>query len=126
MQRRRWLAAMLAALACTYSLNPAIAQIEVEQKRLTLEEKLDKPISIDDRIAAKTPLKDVLEFLSDRFDMTIRIDSAGFKKQLRIDDIDNAPVHLPRLSRMRLGLVLALLAKQASGSYEIRPDYIEI
>ena len=117
--RWRWLAAMLAVLGCAFSTNLASAQSALEQR-------LDQRTSLDKGIARKTPLKDALEFLSDRYDITILIDSAAFKQRLKIDDVDNAPVHLLRCSNVRLGLVLSLLAKQVNGSCEVKRDYIEI
>ena len=120
MPRRRWLAAMLAVLGFTFLVNRASAQ------NAHFEETLDKPITLDKGIDRKTPLKDALEFLSDRHNVSIRIDNAAFKERLKLDDVGNAPVHLPRLANVRLGLVLTLLAKQVNGSYDVKRDHIEI
>jgi hypothetical protein len=111
---------MLAVLGFTFLVNRGSAQ------NAHLEQRLDKPVTLDKGIDRKTPLKDALEFLSDRYDIAIRIDSAAFKERLKLDDVGNAPVHLPRISGVRLGLVLTLLAKQVNGSYDIKRDYIEI
>jgi hypothetical protein len=111
---------MLAVFGFTFLVSRASAQ------NAHLEQRLDKPVTLDKGIDRKTPLKDALEFLSDRYDISIRIDSAAFKGRLKLDEVGNAPVHLPRISGVRLGLVLTLLAKQVDGSYDVKRDYIEI
>jgi hypothetical protein len=118
---------MLAMIGGCLWLNLVGAQITNDQQRkLTFEEKLDKPITLDKGIDRKTPFKDALEFVSDRYDMTILIDDAAFKKHLKMNDVGDNPVHLPRLEGVRLGLVMALLAKQVKGTYEIKPDHLVI
>jgi len=50
---------------------------------------LEKPINLDKGIDHNTPLKDALEFLSDRFDVTILVDISAFPRganEARIDD----------------------------------------
>jgi hypothetical protein len=90
-----------------------------------LEEKLDKVISLDKPIDKNTCFQDVVEFLSDRFDLRITIDKEAFKKQLQVDNVAELPVHLPRVCAS-LGLVLQILARQVHGTYAVRRDRIEI
>jgi ferric-dicitrate binding protein FerR (iron transport regulator)/tetratricopeptide (TPR) repeat protein len=70
--------------------------------------KLAEPVSIEG-IAAETPLRDALEFLSDRFDLTIVIDSQAFKRSLNGAAVEDLPVELRQLKRVSLHAVLNLL-----------------
>src|SRR5260370_37947301 len=69
-----------------------------------LEDKLDKPVHLKG-LDANTALKDVLEFLMDRYDVTILIDRSAFKPK-RIEDVEAAPIRLPKLTDVSLGTVL--------------------
>ena len=132
---RMW-TAVLAMVLCTFSPPLAKAQVkgdaigadaqEVARAQKKLQEKVDKSITLDKGIPQDTRLADALEFLSDRYDMTILVDTAAFKKQLKIDDVEDRKVHLSRMTGVRLGMVLQLLARQVGGTYEVRDDYIEI
>ena len=90
-----------------------------------LQEKLNKPVTLDKGIDRNAPLKDALEFLSDRLDVTILVDEAAFKLE-SIDNVEDLPVHLPRMSNVHLQTVLQLLSDQVNGTYLIKPDGIEI
>ncbi|TMQ29437.1 MAG: hypothetical protein E6K70_25685, partial [Planctomycetota bacterium] len=74
-----------------------------------MREKLSKPISLDKAIDKNTPLKDALEFLSDRYDLTILIDTPAFKQE-QVDNVEDLPVGLPRMSQVSLSTVLRLLS----------------
>jgi hypothetical protein len=90
-----------------------------------LKEKLSKPISLDRGIDANTPLKDALEFLTDRYDITILVDTNAFKAEGQ-EAVEDQPVRLPKMVGVSLGTVLRLLTGQINGTYLIRRDYIEI
>jgi len=92
---------------------------------MRLQETLNKLVSLDKGIDRKTPLRDAMEFLSDRYNVTILIDNAAFKLE-SIDNVEDLPVHLPRISNVRLQTVLQLLSNQVNGSYLVKPDGIEI
>src|SRR5438552_6297395 len=115
---RRLLAALLGMLALLFSPPSASADNP-------LEEKLDKPIGLDKPID-KTPLKDVLEFLSDHYDVRITIDKEAFKNQLKAANVETLPTRLPRLGMVNLGFVLRILASQVQGTYAVKADHIEI
>src|SRR5262249_6537692 len=73
-----------------------------------LKTKLSSPITLDKGIEANTPLKEALEFLSDKFDVTILVNSPAFKQE-GTDAVEDLPVRLPRMTGVSLGTVLRLL-----------------
>lgn len=91
-----------------------------------LREKLAKPINLEKGIDANTPLKDALDFLQDRYDLTILIDTAAFEADQQLKEVESQPVKLPKMLGVSLGTVLRLLLSQVNGTYLIRRDYIEV
>jgi hypothetical protein len=91
-----------------------------------MKEKLNKTVNLDKGIDANTPLRDAIEFLQDRYDVTIIPDQAAFKADQQIDNINEQPVQLPRMMGVSLATVLRLLTAQVNGTYLVRRDYIEI
>jgi hypothetical protein len=87
---------------------------------------LAKPISLDKGLDPKTPLRDVLEFLTDQYGVTILIDAEAFRTEANIEDAENAPIKLARMRDISLGAVLRLIAAQIKGTYLVHHDYIEI
>lgn len=55
--------------------------------------KIQRNVTLDQGIDANTPLKDVLEFLGDRFDLSILVDEAGFEAA-GIDKVGERPIQL--------------------------------
>jgi hypothetical protein len=90
-----------------------------------LRELLNKPVTLEKGIDRNSPLKDALEFLADRNDVTILLDEAAFKLE-GTENIGDLPVGLPRMSNVRLQTILQLLCEQVNGSYLVKPDGIEI
>ena len=90
-----------------------------------LQEILNKPVSLDKGIDRNSPLKDAMEFLADRYDVTILVDEAAFRLE-GTEAIGDMPVGLPRVSNVRLQTILQLLCEQVNGSYLVKPDGIEI
>src|SRR5262249_2193938 len=64
----------------------------------------------------ETPLRDMVEFFSDRFDMNIQVDQAAFRKR-RNGTADDLPVQLGQANDVRLGTVLDLLVRQVDATY---------
>jgi hypothetical protein len=124
-----------AAVATTKTIAPAEANpvppdsIMSEEARVLfaarrLHEKLNKPVSLDKGIDKNTPVKDALEFLSDRYDLTIMIKESAFKADGISENAADTPVGLPRMSNVALNTILQLLAEQIKGSFLITPDGI--
>jgi hypothetical protein len=81
-------------------------------------ERLSKPVSLEKGFTDGTPLKEVLEFLSDRYDMDIHIDESAFKK-IGKGRPGEVRVGMPPLVGVRLEAVLHVLLDQANAGLEI-------
>src|SRR5205085_169153 len=95
---------------------PADRSLDEANKLVTtrLQEILNKPVSLDKGIDRNSPLKDAMEFLADRYDVTILVDEAAFRLE-GTEAIGDMPVGLPRLSNVRLQTILQLLCEQVNG-----------
>ncbi len=98
--------------------NEAIAAKE-------MRERLSKPVTLENGIQANTSLREALEFISDRYDVTILVDTQAFKAE-GIDAIEEMPVRLPKMVGVKLSTVLRLLLAQINATYLIRSQHIEI
>ena len=87
--------------------------------------KLSLPISMEGGIDANTPLNDALEFLSQRYEVPILVNTAAFKKA-GTEDVETLPVKLPKILGARLGTVLQMLLNQVNAAYLVRSDHIEV
>jgi hypothetical protein len=129
MLRATTLLAIAGLLIYTYSGAGARAENKIEKK-------LSKPVALGNLLEKETSLKDAMELLSKRYDLSIVVDGSAFKEQLKIFNIEQFPVDLrqmrgipERLQKkpaVHLGLIIELLAKQVDGTYEIKRDHIEI
>ncbi|GIW80937.1 MAG: hypothetical protein KatS3mg105_2744 [Gemmatales bacterium] len=90
-----------------------------------LKKLLRTPVSIDG-FDPGTPLKDALGFISERYNVTILIDSQAFMNDLQIQEPEAQPVKLPRMVNVSLDTILRLLLAQAQGTFIIRRDFIEV
>ncbi len=71
------------------------------------------------------PLKDALGFLNERYNVPIIVDTEAFK-EIGVNDVENSPVKLSKVSGVSLGTVLRLLLAQVQGTYIIRREFIEV
>jgi hypothetical protein len=85
--------------------------------------KLEQLVTVDG-FEANTPLKEALGFLSERFDLTILIDTTAFKDELQIMEPENQPVKLPKLVNVPLRTVLRRTLEQGSADYHVDADGI--
>jgi hypothetical protein len=98
-----------------------------------LRAKLNKPINLEHGIDANTPLKHALEFLSDRYEITILVDEAGFPsvdvveggKSTKLTIVEEH-VRLPKMTGVSLDTVLRLLLSQLHATYLVRRDCLEV
>jgi hypothetical protein len=90
-----------------------------------LHEKLGKPVTLEKGIDPNTPLRDALEFLSDRYQLSIIVDASAFKAS-GLDDVESAPIKLQRMTNVRLDTILQLVAAQVGGSFLITADGIKV
>jgi tetratricopeptide (TPR) repeat protein len=98
---------------------------DTPQRTKDLISKMSKVVDIDKAIEA--PLKDVLEFLSDRFDLTLIINDAAFKAlEPPLENVGETRVKLPKMPGVTLSTVLRLVLSAINGTYLIRRDFVEI
>jgi hypothetical protein len=90
-----------------------------------IQGKLAKPVTLDQGIP-EAPLKDVLEFLQDRYDLTIHLDKLVFEKDLHVKAIETSTIKLPVLTNVSLDEVLNRIADQIKGTCVVRRDSVEI
>jgi len=113
------------SLAASIMLIPVL-QAEEKNSGQAIADKLLLSITLEKGIEANTPLKDALEYLGDRYDLTFLINLEAFKEDLSRMDMKDQPVKLPKLTEVRLSTVLRMLLAQVDGTYVIRTDHVEI
>jgi hypothetical protein len=89
-------------------------------------EKLARPIILEKGIEANTPLKDVLEFFGQEYEIPIILDTVAFKEENAEVEIEEQHVELPKLNGVSLGTALRRLLAQlpTPGTYVVRRDYL--
>jgi hypothetical protein len=90
-----------------------------------MRDTLAKPVTLEIGLGDNTPLKEAVEFISDRYDITLLVATQAFEAE-GTTDVEAQPVKLPKLIGVKLSTVLRLLAAQIHGTYLIRPDFVEI
>jgi hypothetical protein len=91
---------------------------------LRIRDKLLQPASIEKPIDG-APLKDVLEFLSEKYELTFIVDTQAFDR-IGKRTVEDEQVRLPKMPGVALGTILRFILSQVNGSLIIRRDYIEI
>jgi hypothetical protein len=92
---------------------------------LRIRDKLNQTVDVQKEID-NTPLKDVLSFLSDKYDVTFIVDVQAFDRDNANRTVEDSPVRLPKMPGVSLGTILRFVLAQVQGTYLIRRDYIEI
>lgn len=94
--------------------------------------KLYTRVSID-KAFENVSLKEVLEFLSDKFGVTILVDGKSLQGGAAVavalnaeDQVLQAPINVPVMKNVRLATVLKHVADQIDGVYLLYPDHIKI
>lgn len=91
----------------------------------TLENKVQKVVSLPKAIEASTPLKDALDVLAERWNLNIQVESKLFRKK-GMANVESQPVSVPRLRDVRLATLLDLVASQVDGSCMIWKERLVI
>jgi RNA polymerase sigma factor (sigma-70 family) len=88
---------------------------------------LQLPISLDKEVPP-SPLRDVLDFLSDKYNLTFIVDVQAFDQAGAGGgkSVQDTQVSLPKMPGVTLATALRFLVAQLNGSYLVRSDYIEI
>jgi RNA polymerase sigma factor (sigma-70 family) len=92
--------------------------------------RLAQQVNLPNGIPANTPLKEALELLSEKCDVTLIIDSKAFEG-IGVQKVEEQNVTLPKIAGVSLNTVLRLLLGQVRGdkhygTFRIRGDYIEV
>jgi hypothetical protein len=90
-----------------------------------LQKKLYMPIDLDKGIDPGTPLKEALEFLGDRYDLTFRIDRPAFKKR-GVDDPETRKTEIPPIKGIGLRAVLQILLDPLDADVDVRHNALWI
>src|SRR5579871_3818528 len=95
-----------------------------------IREKLNMPVNLDKGIDTNTPLKDAIEFLCDRYDMTMIVDSQAFEA-IGVQKVEEQPVQLPKMVGVSMRTVLRMLLGQIKGdvhrgTFLVQDDHILI
>ena len=90
-----------------------------------MHHKLASPVTLEKGLD-NVPFNDAREFLQDRYDVTIVIDSNAFETDYGLDKVPEFKVSLPKMVGVRLSTVLRMLAVQFNGTYLVRSDHILI
>jgi hypothetical protein len=114
--------------AVRYRITPeAVVIVPVKDEDLTkdgeperdppdkrLQEKLNQLVNLDKGIDAGTPLKDALEFLADRYDLTLLIDQKAFES-IGVPKVEECPVQQQPTVGAKMETVLHTLLRQIRG-----------
>jgi RNA polymerase sigma factor (sigma-70 family) len=81
-------------------------------------------------IDPNTPLSDAIKLIGEKFKIPIDIDKKAFE-MIGVAKVEDTPVELPKITDVRLGVVLSRLMRQVkgdqyTGAYLIRPDRVEL
>lgn len=119
--------------ATNRALN-VLRTITANNQTSKLKTKLAEPIDLNEGIPLNTPLRDALDFLSDKTGVAIILDSKALASIL-----DNVPpekageqlVFLPKMTGVKLSTVLRKVLDQIEGNgaratYRLRDEYVEI
>jgi len=103
-----------------------------QDDRDAMAAKLMARVTID-KALADVPLKDVLEMLSEKHDLTILIDKKSFGDgaplAAAVNAQDNAvldkPISIPAVKKVRLATIFKMVGDQIGGGYLLYPDHIK-
>jgi hypothetical protein len=129
-RRITWFSLLLAAALSLGWQPPDSGPKNVAQKPKVrtaqeLRAKLAAPVTLERGIDPNTPFRDAMEFLADRYELPIFVDTMGFSHQ-GTDDVEGQQVRLPKLVGVRLSTILSMLVAQVKGTYLVHKDFIEI
>lgn len=89
-----------------------------------IRDRLSRPVTLD-REYPGVPLRDFLDDLVSRYDLTFIINPVPFK-DAGIERPDEQSVRLPKMPGVSLSTLLSYALSQINGTYVVRRDYVEI
>lgn len=138
MRARTWVGglalAAAAGIVAFYSpaADPPAAAKGPADDRDELANKLMERVSIDDPLE-NVKLRDAIDLLSKRFDVTILVDGRSFSPNMAAvalnapedDTVLDAQVTVPVMKKVRLATVLKHVTDQLNGGYLLYPDHVK-
>jgi hypothetical protein len=146
MRTRLPFAALL--VSCAILIGWFVAQAAVpipvaakDEKKATADDRDELATKLMQRVTFDKPfdnvaLKEVIEFLNDKHDLTILVDGKSFNPGAAVaaelvaknaaDEILNAQISVPVMKNVRLATILKHVADQVDGVYLLYPDHIKI
>jgi hypothetical protein len=107
--------------------NGASSETVTERHAREMRAKLSQPVTLDKGIERGTPLQEALDFITDRYDITLLLNKSAFKAETDPKKrVENKPIELPRMTGMPLHHVLRLIAAEAGATCLVHSDYVEI
>jgi hypothetical protein len=103
---------------------PAETPLIASNKTAALIAKLGSPATIEKQIV-DAPLKDVLEFLREKYNVKFVVDRPAFERVGK-KNVDEERVQLDCVSNIRLDNVLRHVMTQVGGAAMVREDHLEI
>ena len=104
--------------------KPREAKIDSATRARQWREKLDQPITIE--FEPNTPIREALSHISERYNMTIVIDTDAFKVDQNEPDIEGRPVRLLRLPNVKVVTALRVLFQQINGDFYIKDNMLTV
>jgi hypothetical protein len=124
-----WIACALAADPETVPILQGIPAGEDQPSQVDrvkeIRDRLARPVSLEKGFSEGTPLKEALEFLSDRYDFTLLVNDEAFKA-MDVAMVEATKIKLPKMIGVKLSSCLHLILAQVHATYLIHPDYVEI
>jgi hypothetical protein len=96
-----------------------------DEKTDIIRKKLDGKVTLDKGLQPGTKLKEALDFFEDRYDLTIRIDEAAFKKAGK-EGVGATKVELRKLAGISLKVVLYMVLDQLEATFEVSDHAVRI
>jgi RNA polymerase sigma factor (sigma-70 family) len=87
--------------------------------------KLNQRVNIEKEVD-NTPLRDVLSFLSDKYDVTFVVNVVAFDRDNANKHVEDNPVRLPKMPGVTLRTILQHLLAQVQGTVLVRNDHFEV
>lgn len=110
----------LAVVSCAALSARAGDERTSRQRVARVRAKLLQPVVMPG-IEAGTPLKEMLLFLSERFDLSIVLDVDAFRES-GYENVGDESIALPKMQGVRLHTILALALARLHGDYFVQPD----
>jgi len=120
------IAAVALAAAPSVAAPDAKKPAPADDSARIAEKLLDR---VDQERIDKTPLRDVLDNLQQRTELTILLDAKALVQEGVAESsemLENTPVTLPAMKKVRVETVLKLLADQLGADFYIAPDHVKI